>query len=130
MTETLVGVGSLKNAAKKSARHGRAGARRGAGAGRAGPRQEGVELVGPGGLLTGLTKTSVLEAALEAELERALRLRQAPARRRDADGGTTRNGTRAEDGADGGGRRRSSWRCRGTVTAGSSRRSCTNASGG
>ncbi len=31
-------------------------------------RSEGVELVGPGGLLTGLTKT-VLETALEAELE-------------------------------------------------------------
>ena len=31
---------------------------------------EGVELVGPGGLLTGLTKT-VLETALEAETQRA-----------------------------------------------------------
>jgi putative transposase len=31
-------------------------------------RSEGVELVGPGGLLTDLTKT-VLETALEAELE-------------------------------------------------------------
>jgi hypothetical protein len=35
-------------------------------------RAEGVELVGPGGLLTGLTKT-VLETALEAELSDGLR---------------------------------------------------------
>ena len=34
-------------------------------------RREGVELVGPGGLLTGLTKT-VLETALEAELDEHL----------------------------------------------------------
>ena len=34
-------------------------------------RTEGVELVGPGGLLTGLTKT-VLETALEAEMEEHL----------------------------------------------------------
>ena len=34
-------------------------------------RAEGVELVGPGGLLTGLTKT-VLETALEAELSEHL----------------------------------------------------------
>ena len=34
-------------------------------------RSEGVELVGPGGLLTGLTKT-VLETALEAELDEHL----------------------------------------------------------
>jgi len=34
-------------------------------------RSEGVELVGPGGLLTGLTKT-VLETALEVELEEHL----------------------------------------------------------
>jgi hypothetical protein len=34
-------------------------------------RTEGIELVGPGGLLTGLTKT-VLETALEAELDEHL----------------------------------------------------------
>src|SRR5438105_3025927 len=34
-------------------------------------RSEGVELVGPGGLLTGLTKT-VLETALEAEIDEHL----------------------------------------------------------
>jgi putative transposase len=34
-------------------------------------RAEGVELVGPGGLLTGLTKT-VLETALEAEMSEHL----------------------------------------------------------
>jgi hypothetical protein len=34
-------------------------------------RSEGVELVGPGGLLTGLTKT-VLETALEVELDERL----------------------------------------------------------
>ena len=34
-------------------------------------RAEGVELVGPGGLLTGLTKT-VLETALDAELSEHL----------------------------------------------------------
>ena len=34
-------------------------------------RAEGIELVGPGGLLTGLTKT-VLETALEAEMSEHL----------------------------------------------------------
>lgn len=39
-------------------------------------REEGVELVGPGGLLAGLTK-NVLEASLEAEMpERDLAARQ------------------------------------------------------
>jgi len=37
-------------------------------------RREGVELVGPGGLLTGLTKT-VLETALEAEMDEHLAIR-------------------------------------------------------
>jgi transposase-like protein len=54
-------------------------------------RAEGVELVGPGGLLTGLTKT-VLETALEAEMSEHLGYdRHDPAGR---DGGNSRNGTR------------------------------------
>jgi hypothetical protein len=56
-------------------------------------RAEGVELVGPGGLLTGLTKT-VLETALEAEMSEHLGYdRHDPAGR---DGGNSRNGTRAK----------------------------------
>jgi putative transposase len=56
-------------------------------------RAEGVELVGPGGLLTGLTKT-VLETALEAEMSEHLGYdRHDPAGR---DGGNSRNGTRTK----------------------------------
>ncbi|HWJ64243.1 MAG TPA: IS256 family transposase [Acidimicrobiales bacterium] len=56
-------------------------------------RAEGVELVGPGGLLTGLTKT-VLETALEAEMSEHLGYdRHDPAGR---DGGNSRNGTRSK----------------------------------
>ena len=56
-------------------------------------RAEGVELVGPGGLLTGLTKT-VLEAALEAELTEHLGYdKHDPAGRNR---GNSRNGTRAK----------------------------------
>jgi putative transposase len=56
-------------------------------------RADGVELVGPGGLLTGLTKT-VLETALEAEMSGHLGYdRHDPAGR---DGGNSRNGTRAK----------------------------------
>jgi len=56
-------------------------------------RAEGVELVGPGGLLTGLTKT-VLETALEAEMTEHLGYdRHDPAGR---DSGNSRNGTRKE----------------------------------
>ena len=56
-------------------------------------RAEGVELVGPGGLLTGLTKT-VLETALEAEMSEHLGYdKHDPAGR---DGGNSRNGTRAK----------------------------------
>jgi transposase-like protein len=56
-------------------------------------RSEGVELVGPGGLLTGLTK-SVLETALEAELEDHLGYaKHAPEGR---DRGNSRNGSRAK----------------------------------
>ena len=53
-------------------------------------RAEGVELVGPGGLLTGLTKT-VLETALQAEMSEHLGYdRHDPAGR---NGGNSRNGT-------------------------------------
>ncbi|HEX4686926.1 MAG TPA: IS256 family transposase [Pseudonocardia sp.] len=54
-------------------------------------RQDGVELVGPGGLLTGLTKT-VLETALEAELDEHLGYDKHAVEGRD--GGNSRNGTR------------------------------------
>jgi transposase-like protein len=56
-------------------------------------RAEGVELVGPGGLLTGLTKT-VLETALEAELSEHLGYdKHDPVGRNRAN---SRNGTRAK----------------------------------
>jgi len=56
-------------------------------------RAEGVELVGPGGLLTGLTKT-VLETALEAELSEHLGYdKHDPAGRNR---GNSRNGTRTK----------------------------------
>jgi putative transposase len=56
-------------------------------------RADGVELVGPGGLLSGLTKT-VLETALEAEMSEHLGYdRHDPTGR---DGGNSRNGTRAK----------------------------------
>ena len=56
-------------------------------------RAEGVELVGPGGLLTGLTKT-VLETALEAELSEHLGYDKHEVEGRD--GGNSRNGTRTK----------------------------------
>ena len=56
-------------------------------------RSEGVELIGPGGLLTGLTK-SVLETALEAELTQHLGYEQYDQAGRD--GGNSRNGTRTK----------------------------------
>ena len=56
-------------------------------------RAEGVDLVGPGGLLTGLTKT-VLETALEAELSEHVGYdKHDPAGR---NGSNSRNGTRAK----------------------------------
>ena len=56
-------------------------------------RTEGVELVGPGGLLTGLTKT-VPETALEVEMEDHLGYaKHAPEGR---DRGNSRNGSRAK----------------------------------
>jgi putative transposase len=54
-------------------------------------RAEGVELVGPGGLLTGLTKT-VLETALDAEMDEHLGYDKHAAAGRN--GGNSRNGTR------------------------------------
>jgi putative transposase len=56
-------------------------------------RSEGVELVGPGGLLTGLTKT-VLETVLEVEMEDHLGyVKHAPEGRGH---GNSRNGTRSK----------------------------------
>ena len=56
-------------------------------------RAEGVELIGPGGLLTGLTKT-VLETALEEELSSHLGYdKHDPVGR---NGENSRNGTRAK----------------------------------
>jgi putative transposase len=56
-------------------------------------RSEGVELIGPGGLLTGLTKT-VLETALEVEMEDHLGYaKHAPEGR---DRANSRNGTRSK----------------------------------
>jgi len=56
-------------------------------------RAEGVELVGPGGLLTDLTKT-VLETALEAEMDDHLGYpKHAPEGR---DRGNSRNGARSK----------------------------------
>nr|WP_269804150.1 transposase [Pseudonocardia kujensis] len=56
-------------------------------------RAEGVELVGPGGLLTGLTKT-LLETALEAEMSEHLGYDRHDLAGRD--GGNLRNGTRTK----------------------------------
>src|SRR4051794_21448768 len=56
-------------------------------------RAQGVELVGPGGLLTGLTKT-VLETALDAEMSEHLGYDKHDAVGRD--GGNSRNGTRSK----------------------------------
>lgn len=56
-------------------------------------REEGVELVGPGGMLTGLTKT-VLETALEAEMTEHLGYEHHAAVGRD--GANSRNGTRTK----------------------------------
>ncbi len=56
-------------------------------------RSEGAALVGPGGLLTGLTKT-VLETALEVEMEDHLGYPQHAPEGRDR--GSSRNGTRSK----------------------------------
>ena len=56
-------------------------------------RVDGVELVGPGGLLSGLTK-SVLETALDAEMGERLGYDKHDPMGRN--GGNSRNGTRAK----------------------------------
>ena len=56
-------------------------------------RAEGIDLVGPGGLLTGLTKT-VLETALEAEMSEHLGYDKHD--RAGRNGGNSRNGTRTK----------------------------------
>lgn len=56
-------------------------------------REEGVSLIGPGGLLADLTK-SVLETALEAEMDDHLGYAKHSAAGRD--GGNSRNGTRSK----------------------------------
>src|SRR5712691_12849231 len=56
-------------------------------------RSEGVELVGPGGLLTGLTKT-VLETALGAEIDEHLGYPKHAVEGRNS--GNSRNGTRSK----------------------------------
>ena len=56
-------------------------------------RTDGVELIGPNGLLTGLTKT-VLETALEAELSEHLGYDKHDPMGRN--GGNSRNGTRSK----------------------------------
>jgi transposase-like protein len=56
-------------------------------------RSEGVELVGPGGLLTGLTKT-VLETALDAELDEHLGYPKHAVEGRNT--GNSRNGSRSK----------------------------------
>src|SRR6476619_4838545 len=56
-------------------------------------RSEGVELIGPGGLLTGLTK-AVLETALESEITEHLGYDKHDPMGRN--GGNSRNGTRSK----------------------------------
>ena len=56
-------------------------------------RTDGIELIGPGGLLTGLTKT-VLETALEAEMSEHLGYDKYALAGRNR--GNSRNGTRAK----------------------------------
>src|SRR3954464_5965323 len=56
-------------------------------------RAQGIELIGPGGLLTGLTKT-VLETALEAEMSEHLGYDKHVSEGRDR--GNSRNGSRAK----------------------------------
>lgn len=88
-------------------------------------RAEGVELTGPNGLLTGLTR-QVLETALEAELAEHVGYdKHDPAGR---NGGNSRNGTRTKTVLTDIGPCRS--RCRGTGTARSIRRSCASGSAG
>jgi transposase-like protein len=88
-------------------------------------RTEGIDLVGPGGLLTGLTKT-VLETALDAEMAEHLGYdKHDPAGR---NGGNLRNGTRAKTVLPRSARSRS--RCPGTGTARPSRSPCASGNAG
>jgi len=92
MTETLVGVGSLKNAARKSVgtvERELAAARELVKA----ARDRGVELTGPDGLLKAITKT-VLETALEEEMSEHLGYDKHAVEGRNH--GNSRNGTRAK----------------------------------
>ncbi len=92
MTETLVGVGSLKDATKKSiapAEQELAAARELVKA----ARERGVELTGPDGLLKALTKT-VLETALEEEMSEHLGYDKHAVEGRN--GGNSRNGRRSK----------------------------------
>ena len=92
MTETLVGVGSLKNAARKSV----GTVERELAAARVlvkAARDRGVELTGPDGLLKAITKT-VLETALEEEMSEHLGYDKHAVEGRNH--GNSRNGTRAK----------------------------------
>src|SRR6476661_5077493 len=92
MTETLVGVGSLKNAARKgvgTVERELAAARELVKA----ARDRGVELTGPDGLLKAITKT-VLETALEEEMSEHLGYDKHAVEGRNH--GNSRNGTRAK----------------------------------
>src|SRR6185312_12949877 len=86
-------------------------------------KEQGVSLVGPGGLLGGLTKT-VLEAALEAEMTEHLGYEKHQA----TDGENAHNGTRAKTVLTRSVRCRSTFR--GIVTGRSSQRSCASVSAG
>ena len=88
-------------------------------------KAEGLELLGPGGLLTGLTKT-VLETALEVEMSDHLGYDKHDHAGRN--GGNSRNGTRSKTVFTEVGPWRS--RCRGTGMAVSSRVSCVSGSVG
>jgi hypothetical protein len=88
-------------------------------------RAEGVELVGAGGLLTGLTKT-VLETALEAEISDHLGYDRHDSSGRNGD--NSRNGHRSKTVLTGSARSTST--CHATGTAASNRRSCASGSGG
>ena len=92
MTETVVGVGSLKNAARK----GVGTVERELAAARVlvkAARDRGVELTGPDGLLKAITKT-VLETALEEEMSEHLGYDKHAVEGRNH--GNSRNGTRAK----------------------------------
>ncbi len=86
-------------------------------------RADGVDLVGPGGLLAGLTK-QVLEAGLEVEMDEHLGYAKHAVEGRNH--GNTRNGTRSKTVLTEIGPVES--RCPGIVTAASTRRPCARGS--